>query len=349
VELARFTGTFYTETLAALLLIALSFLLYELVEKGFTKRRAFTAGLSLGALALTKAVYLYFLYLNCILLFVLWIYQKKGMRKSISRVLIFFLGAFILLTPWFAHNYFKVGTLSMVGGRSGVNLLARARFNNIDYEEYRANILLSLPNFPFVKKIRKIYINPELKKKIKETRYYDLAYSERDKIKKETGLRGSELNDYLVNIGIERVLKNFKSHLILIPLVSLKGIVNTENSYGFHKFKNDLIFNTISQRNFNIDISKFNFPGSKMINILTYIISFGIFILCLLFRKWGLFWFLLPFAFCFAMYAFLTPFANRFTYHFIPILIVATMIFVSKIFLLLKQRFMNQYDKGLNV
>ena len=60
-QLGRFTGTFYTETLAALLLIALSFLLYELVEKGFTKRRAFTAGLSLGALALTKAVYLYFL------------------------------------------------------------------------------------------------------------------------------------------------------------------------------------------------------------------------------------------------------------------------------------------------
>ena len=90
-QLGRFTGTFYTETLAALLLIALSFLLYELVEKGFTKRRAFTAGLSLGALALTKAVYLYFLYLNCILLFVLWIYQKKGMIKSIPIHFLYFI------------------------------------------------------------------------------------------------------------------------------------------------------------------------------------------------------------------------------------------------------------------
>ncbi len=90
-QLGRFTGTFYTETLAALLLIALSFLLYELVEKGFTKRRAFTAGLSLGALALTKAVYLYFLYLNCILFFVLWIYRKKGMIKSIPIHFLYFI------------------------------------------------------------------------------------------------------------------------------------------------------------------------------------------------------------------------------------------------------------------
>jgi len=348
-QLGRFTGRFYTEILAALLLVALSFLLYELVEKGFTKRRAFTAGLSLGALALTKAVYLYFLYLSCILLFILWLYQKKGIKKTINEVSIFFLGAFILLAPWFAHNYFKVGTLSMVGGRSGVNLLARASMNNMTDEEYRANILLSLPNFSFVKKTRKKYINPELKKKIKETRYYDLAYSEQDRIKKMTGLRGVELNDYVVNIGMKRILKNFKKHLTLVPLVSLRGIVNTEHVYGFDRLKNDLTFNTISQKNYNIDISKVHFPGSKMINFLTYIISFGIFILCLLFRKWGLFWFLLPFAFCFAMYAFLTPFANRFSYHFIPILIVATMIFVSKMFLLLKQRFMNQYHKGLNV
>jgi len=70
----------------------------------------------------------------------------------------------------------------MVGGRSGVTLLARARLNNIDYEEYRANILL-LPNFTFVKKLKNKYVGPELKQKIKKKRYCSLSYSDREKIK----------------------------------------------------------------------------------------------------------------------------------------------------------------------
>lgn len=340
-QLGRYTGKYYTETLAALLLMILSILLYDLFEKGFTKRRAFIAGLTLGALALTKAIYLYFVYLSCIVLFVLWFYHKKGIRESVIRVSIFLLGTFILLAPWFAHNYFKVGTLSMVGGRSGVNLIARARLNNIDYNEYRAHILMSLPRFSFVKKIQKKYITPELKKKLKETTYYHLSYVERDNIKKETGLKGAGLNDHIVDIGIERILDNFYNHLKLIPLVSLTSITKTEHGYGFDRFKRDLSYKTISQKYYNYDVGKIYISGSKIINLLIYIFSFGLIIYSLLYKRWGLFCFLLPFAFCFAMYAFLTPFASRFSCHFIPILIVATMLLISKISLLYKQKFIN--------
>jgi len=235
----------------------------------------------------------------------------------------------------------------MVGGRSGVTLLARARLNNIDYEEYRANILL-LPNFTFVKKLKNKYVSPELKQKIKKKRYCSLSYSDREKIKQLTGLRGAELNDYIVDIGMKKILNNFKKHLELIPLVSLNGIVKTEGAYGFHKSKNDLRYQTVFQNYYNLDISNLNCPVSRLTNLIIYIISFGTFIFCFLYNKWGLFWFLLPFVYCFAMYAFLTAFASRYFYHFIPILIVATVIFVSKMFLLLKQMFMNLYNSSNN-
>jgi 4-amino-4-deoxy-L-arabinose transferase-like glycosyltransferase len=331
-SLGYFTSRFYSEPLATFLVVAGSFSLYNLTQNGFTRRRAFLCGLLLASLALTKAIFYYLIYLCCILLFIWWISQGIGVKNSFKRILFFLLGAFILLGPWIIRNYIQIGTFS-IAGRAGLNLTVRANYDEASKEEYRALILMYAPKFKWVRQQSKTYVDSAMREKLKG--YVQRAYSRRDQLKSELHLEDPELDQFLFNEAKQRIVSNFVNHLALVLPVALRGS-GVEVGYGFNP-KNSLR-ETIGIKTFGVDVSKL-FISTKLIPNIVFIVAFfGAFFLSLLFRNWGLAWFLIPSMYSFGMYSFFTHFEYRFNLPSIPIYAICVSILMRKTYRLLHEQ-----------
>lgn len=339
-SLGYFTSRFYSEPLATLLVVAASFALYQLTQKDFTRRRAFLCGLLLASLALTKAIFYYLVFLCCILLFIWWTFQSVGIKNTILRISFLLLGAFILIGTWNLRNYIQFNTFSLAG-RAGLNLTLRANYNEISPEEYRALILMYAPWLKWVIKENNNYDRSAMRLKLRD--FWSDAKMRRDRVKSELGLKDPELDDFLFKEAKGRILSNLGKHLALVLPLALRGS-SPESGYGFNP--KNARHETIGIRKFGIDVSKF-FKSAKAVPNMIYItVFFGTFFYSIIFRKWGMAWFLLPSIYGFAMYSFFTNFQNRFNIPSIPIYDITLCLFGLKIYNVFKGQIFKRFGNN---
>jgi hypothetical protein len=95
-------------------------------------------GVLLGALVLTKAVFLYVMAGYLVLLFVLMLtgQPRYSLRHGLACIAAALIGAIVLVGPWLLRNQLNFGTLK-VASRGGVVLWIRALSNQMNDEEWR--------------------------------------------------------------------------------------------------------------------------------------------------------------------------------------------------------------------
>jgi 4-amino-4-deoxy-L-arabinose transferase-like glycosyltransferase len=95
----------------------------------------FLAGLSMGALILTKAAFLY-ISLALVVCFAFWLIcrWRHGIRWGVIGLLLFVFGVTVVVAPWMGRNYYLFGTAS-VSERGGGVLMMRALKDQMSWTE----------------------------------------------------------------------------------------------------------------------------------------------------------------------------------------------------------------------
>lgn len=129
--------TLYTELPAAALLIFTSYFLMMATRTGRLWHYV-GAGLSLGALILTKAIFLY-VAAALIVFLALWTlwhwFRNADVRANVAGLLILVLSIVFIVGPWMARNYYYLGT-TQVTQRGGLQLMIRAKKDQMTRTEY---------------------------------------------------------------------------------------------------------------------------------------------------------------------------------------------------------------------
>lgn len=131
-----FVDTLYTELHAAVLMLWASFFLLKSSVSG--KKAYFVlAGLALGALSLTKAVFYYisiaFLGFLIVRLLVR-IKSKATIASSLASIMLMIASFVLAVGPWIVRNKLELGTMQLAQ-RGGRVLYARAMKNNMENQE----------------------------------------------------------------------------------------------------------------------------------------------------------------------------------------------------------------------
>jgi len=337
--LGKYAVSFYNEILTALLILLVSYSLYNLVNNTYSKKRTVIFGLLLGILILTKAIFYYFIFISGICLFVYWKINKISLKRSLYGTAILLFAAFILIGPWKIRNYINFKTFSLAE-RSGIVLLTRSYFNEAVSKDYIGSIILYSSRIDWIKKKYRKRIDTKLLRELKSSKYKRDAYSLRDKLSSERGLKHPELDNYMFKLGASRILTGIDKHILAVVPVSLKGMFS-ERGYGFYN-KNTSV--TVGKKYFNFDVSKYFYSLNAFPNIL-YMISFVITIfLGLIKKKYSLLFFLLPSIYLFAMYASFSHFLARYSAPLIPIYVICTSIVLFEFNKLFKKFFKSLYE-----
>jgi 4-amino-4-deoxy-L-arabinose transferase-like glycosyltransferase len=138
---------FLTEIPAALLVATSSTLLY-LTYARKTTLYCILGGLSLGALALTRAVFFYFVLLLAAAA-VVWLLVEAGrkswnIRSTGTRWLLLVLVAIAVYSPWFLRNQ-RLGQALQVDQRGEDVLAVRAEYSTMSWKQYAASFFYFTP------------------------------------------------------------------------------------------------------------------------------------------------------------------------------------------------------------
>jgi len=179
---------------------------------------------------------------------------------------------------------------------------------------------------------------------MKNSKYRTDAYSLKDILSSEKGLKNPELDNYMFKLAVSRILTNVDKNIFATVPVILKGSYS-ERGYGFYN-KNRSI--TVGKKYFNFDVSKYFYSLKVFPNIL-FIISFAVvIILSVIKKKYLLLFFLLPSIYMFTMYASFTHFLPRYSAPLIPIYVICTGIVISQLYKLLIKQINLLYPKSAN-
>jgi 4-amino-4-deoxy-L-arabinose transferase-like glycosyltransferase len=118
-NLYEYLPIIYTESLTAFLVTLLIFYSLKAFNSGQKKYLIF-AGLSLGYLALTKAIFGYVMMFLFVSLFLLWIAKRKSVNYRKGMVILLF--AFVVTLPYLIYSYHLTGKFFYWGSNGGNNL-----------------------------------------------------------------------------------------------------------------------------------------------------------------------------------------------------------------------------------
>jgi hypothetical protein len=125
----------YTDLPAAALLALASHLSMMAIK---TRHRLYylLTGLTMGALTLTKAPFLY-VSLALVVCFVFWLISQlsHGIQGRAIGLALFVFGVTVVLAPWMGRNYYIFGT-TRPSERGGVILMMRALYDQMNWTEY---------------------------------------------------------------------------------------------------------------------------------------------------------------------------------------------------------------------
>lgn len=321
-SLGGIANQFFSQTLAALLIVAVSILLHDLIQSDFSRRRALALGVCLGLLVLTKAQFYYFVFLCALFLLVWWLVGGVGIKRSARRILFVLVGVFVLVLPWQIRNYTEVGT-TWIAGRSGMALTIRANYNEMSAEEYRASFVLFMPRKVWPDWVVDRYAGTEIEERLLGGRdsYYSEAFDRRREVQEKLGFRDPKLDAFLRHEAVQRILANFSDHLLMVAPYTVAGSF-AEVGYGFNPQAER--YGTIGQDLFGITVSNFYVDTPLWPNVILTGVFLISAVVALVARRWAYLWFLLPGLYLFGVHPILLIFETRYSIMLIPIFVICT-------------------------
>ena len=337
-SLGFLANTFYSEVFVAFLILMLSSTFYLLVKNRFQTRMLIIFGSLLGLIALTKAIFLYFLIVSIFYIFFKSHADSKSLKLSFKRSIIVLIVSLCLITPWMIRNYFRFNSFSIAGG-SGVVLVTRANYNDMSHKDYIYFNLLNLRGVGrWIATALSIEIDQASLEKRFKKKYKYSATKYRRTLSKEMKLsrRNPELNRLMVHSAQDRIFHNFSDHLLMTLPMLIRGsfpeigygyIPNDE--YRYHGIRRDGI--SLGAKLFNIDISKYWLSLPTISNIIYIFAFYAVVLILITKRKWESFSFLLPGLYSIFMYSFFTHYIPRYSVPLIPIFAVCSVLLIYNI------------------
>jgi len=337
-SLGFLANTFYSETFVALLILVLSYTFYLLIKNKFRLKMLILFGLLLGFIALTKAIFLYFIIISCCYIFFKSYIDGTEVQSCFKRSLIVLIISLCLIGPWMIRNYIQLGTFSLAGG-SGVVLLTRANYNDITDDDYLKFLLFNLRGLgEWIGKKLSIDIDRKSLEKTFKKKYKYSATKFRRTISKELRLskRNPKLNEMMVQSAKDRMINNFSNHLQMVLPIFIRGsfpeigygyIPNSE--YWYHGIKREK--KSLGIEYIKFDISKIWISLPTISNIIYFIAFYLVIFISLIKKKWDLISFLLPSFYVIIVYSFFTHFIPRYSVPLIPIFAICSTVLIYKL------------------
>lgn len=108
----------------------------------------FLCGLLLGLCALTRPSFVYLFYASIPAMIMWFTFNKNIMPKTkVFWVLMFVIGYSVIVGPWVARNGLAIGQYAISKGYASFTLVQRTSFNQMNWQEWGASFIYSLPDF----------------------------------------------------------------------------------------------------------------------------------------------------------------------------------------------------------
>jgi 4-amino-4-deoxy-L-arabinose transferase-like glycosyltransferase len=309
-----------SENLAALMIILISLSLYKIYKTG--KIGYFVLlGLSMAVLVLTKAIFMYLIYVLVIILLILIFKKHRGIwKKFLAGAGLFMIIYFAIVGGWMYRNYQHFNEFTITN-KSGIVLYYRSALNTMTKKEFFASFIYWLPG-----------------KDAKEA-ILDRIFEEEDYIKldrrNDEGYRMSsrkileDLQDSFIEQGydkqesvlladkklrqmaIQRILKNPARHVLVTIPIAWKGIF-IETGYSF-VLRNPNWF-WLSAR------------SVVFVNIILFFSFFYVIISSLVRRKWDIALFFLSPFYLYFLNTVATHNKERYNFPLIPVMVIAAVL-----------------------
>ena len=309
VLLPSFVKVFSSEIPAANFLLWHSILLWGAFFSKHRRVCATGSGILLLALILTKAVYVYWMYLLCVCLILSWIYKSRINKSITFTLLLIVTPAFIGIGGWMARNYYYLDRLTLTDRANSV-IAIRTNYTKISWEQYSSGYLYFIP-----------YYGPEIAKKyfgdIPENTYDDNkpGWVEKHMLPAfPPNFQSLSESDILLHFG-QAMLQNLDKHLALIPLFIYRGMFvgpccTVEGNY-------------IMDPPFVSRPIQLFWLAQKLITALLGPIFFLSIFLIIRKKNWGLLLFFSPVLFNFLIHSAFTQFYSRFSIPVYPMMLIA--------------------------
>lgn len=149
-SLANFSAYAHVILLEALiqpLFYALSYFLIMAI-KTHKIRYAFLFGVTSGLLILTKSSFIYMTYFLTIIGSVIALihYRKELLKKSIFMLMVATLSTAVIVGPWVARNYNKIGVPAITFGYGAFTLAQRVAYNDMTAKEWWIGWIYGIPS-----------------------------------------------------------------------------------------------------------------------------------------------------------------------------------------------------------
>ncbi|MCG6871109.1 MAG: hypothetical protein LJE84_02370 [Gammaproteobacteria bacterium] len=306
IRLSDYAAHILPECLAALLLLCVSVLVRNLATRDRLSFYAL-AGLCLGALVLTKAVFLY-----------LWVLLAAGLllrgRRNFGGLLVFLLAYATVTGGWMVRNQAAVGEW-LVSERGGRVLGIRAEYNRMTPGEYGAALLYWNPLFGR-QRAPQLVASENL---VRLDRRNPAGFYRRGKVERiqriadATGLQGAALDAALREDAYRQIREHALRHLWLTPLMAYRGLF-VEQGWELRPLAGISIKAQLSA-----------FAG-----LILFFACFRVTWRALRRRESALLLFLLPSAYLFFLNAFATHNITRYNLPMIPVLVVCVVLVLAE-------------------
>jgi 4-amino-4-deoxy-L-arabinose transferase-like glycosyltransferase len=315
-----------TENLSALLLIILSYFLYRSIKDN--KIIYFMlSGLFLSLLVLTKATFIFLVFIIVILICFL-LFRDPALRKKAAVSLILFILSFSIITgSWVLRNYFHFRDI-FITNRGGIVLLVRANKNLMTFREYAASFIEWTPGGKDInEKLLNNFFNKEDFERFDDSNPNSFVAEAR---KARTDLRNLRINEgydeqaamnfadnELQNMAIQKIIRNPLRHLLATFQFAWRGLF-VEVGYLF------LLPGFVSHVGGGFFI--------LIYNIILFASFFAMAILNIKNKNWDIFAFLVPGLYLFLINSLLTHNKPRYNIPILPILIISFILVINLIY-----------------
>jgi 4-amino-4-deoxy-L-arabinose transferase-like glycosyltransferase len=311
-----------SEPLAALLLLVHALFLFLLVRERRGKLLfAALAGLSLGLLVLTKAVFQFWPLLiasGCIL-FLAYRFRKHHFA-FLPTVLVLVLTSLAPPAAWSVRNYHHFGDFKL-SDRGGRALLGRAVFLDMTPSEYRGALCAWAPSRP--RAIQQLACEGVPDTDLARFNRTKEAQGTFDKFKvrkkeeyerlKSQGLTNQSWDDYYGDAAVTMIRENVVKHISQIPLFFYRGM-----------------WINVKPRHENIDVLPFSLAvpfktfGNLITNLAGLLLPSGLLVglFALLWRRYDVLLFVLPALYSIGVHSVFTTYISRYSTPLVPVLMV---------------------------
>ncbi len=306
-----------SENLAALLIVLVSLSLYKIFKTG---RIAYfiMLGISMAVLVLTKAIFIYLIYILMIIALILLFKKYRTVwKKFLAGICLFLFIYFAIVGGWMFRNYrhFNEFTLSNKGG---IVLYYRSVLNTMTRKEYLASFIYWLPGEGARETLLNMFFDEEDYKNLDrkdesgyrqgtkkvlagmQDSYIQQGYSEQESVL----LADREMRQ----AALQRIIKDPARHILATIPIAWKGTF-IETGYSF------------MIRNPNWFILQLR--SVVFLNIFLFFCFFYVIIYSIVKKKWAVSLFFLPPFYMFFMHSFITHNKPRYNYPLIPLMIIA--------------------------